>query len=207
MDLKGIKESYAGEKRQEGRKDPWAHYIARPLSFYISLWCVKMGVTANGVTFISLVFGLVGCSTLVYGWYIVGAVLINICGLLDYADGNIARATGKVTEYGGRIDGASYLIITSLLFACVGIGIGYPAIGLAVALVRILRYAITYQHNLRGESTKANIFYKAGMFVITLRDPLLLVSAISGTLYWFLIFYAVVNLGELGVMLKRAFKK
>jgi len=207
MNLNDIRASYAGEKMQEGKKDPWAHYVARPLSFYISLWCVKMGVKANGVTFVSLGFGLAGCSFLVYGWHIVGAVLINICGLLDYADGNIARATGNVTEYGKRIDGASYLIITSLLFTCVGIGIGYPAMGLAVALIRILRYAITYQHNLRGESAKTNIFYKAGMFAITLRDPLLLVCVISGMLYWFLVFYAVVHLGELGIMLIRAFKK
>ncbi len=207
MDLNSIKASYAGEKRQEGKKDPWAHYVARPISFYISLWCVNRRITANSVTFISLGFGLVGCSALVYGWHIVGAVLINICGLLDYADGNIARATSKITEYGKRIDGASYLIITSLLFTCVGVGIGYPAIGLAVALIRILRYAVTYQHNLKGESAKTNIFYKAGMFAITLRDPLLLVSAISGTLYWFLVFYGMVHLGELGIMLVRTYRK
>lgn len=210
MNLKDIKASYIGEKRQAGKKDPWAHYIARPLSFFPACWLINRGVTATQVTIGGLAFGIAGCSLLYLGdyWAIVsGAFLVNIFGLSDYIDGNIARATNTVSEYGGRIDGVSYLIMLVLIFYSVGAGSGLLALGLLVALIRVLRYAITYQHQISAEPSKTNILYRIGMMVIGIRDPLLLVCAVVNMLPAFLLFYMVMHMGELMVVLMKVFKR
>lgn len=211
LSLADIKASYTEVKKEEAKKDPWAYYIARPISFYLTYWLIKMGVvTPVHVVFAGLGIGMVGCAFLMLGNYwavILGAVLVNVHGLLDYVDGNVARTLNKVDKYGARMDGVSYLIITTLIFTSVGIGTGYVALGLTAALLRLLRYAITYQHNLPGEPLKTNMLYRVGMVAITVREPLLLVCALTGTLYWFLAFYVVVHMGELGVILVKVFKR
>lgn len=212
MTLNEVRASYTGEKLESGIKDPWAHHVARPISFYIAWLLIRCRVTANSVTLVGLALGMAGCASLASGGYwamIAGAVLVNIYGLLDYVDGDIARATKTESKYGARIDGLSYLVVTGLLFIAVGIGLRDPLylwLGLAASYVRIFRYAVSYQSGLPSEGPQPNVLVRLGIIAITLREPLLLVCAITGTLHWFLVFYAVVHLGELGVILVRVFK-
>lgn len=211
--LREIKGSYSGERRESGIKDPWAHYVARPLSFYIAWPLIKLRMSANTVTAAGLVLGVAGCALLAHGSYwgaVIGAVLVNLYGLSDYVDGAIARATNTTSEYGARIDGASYLIVLALLFVAVGAGLDGSAwlmIGIAASYIRVFRYAITYQHNIGGEGQNTNMFYRLGMIAITLREPLLLVCALAGVLHVFLVFYLAVNSLELGVVMVRAFRR
>ena len=211
--LQDIKASYAGERCESGLKDPWAHYVARPLSFYIAWPLIRLGISANKVTVAGLGVGIIGCAFLAHGSYwgiVLGAVLVNIYGLSDYVDGAIARATDTASEYGARIDGASYLIVLSLLFVAVGLGMREPLymmLGIAASYIRVFRYAMTYQHGVVGESAGTNIFYRLGIVAITAREPLLLVCAITSTLNWFLVFYVAIHLGELAVILARVFRR
>lgn len=206
MKLDEIKASYTGDKKESGKKDPWAHFILRPLSFYVACPLINRGISANQVTFLSLASGLVGCAFLALGFYwavVLGAVIINIYELLDYVDGDIARATNTTTQYGAAIDGTSYMIITSLLFVAIGIGLHNPlylTLGLAASLIRMLRYAITFQAKLVLPN-KLNKIHTLGVLAITSRDPLLLICALANLLPWFLIFYVVINASELCAIL------
>lgn len=209
LNLADIRASYTEGKREDARKDPWAHYVARPVSFYIALPLANWGVKPVNLVFTGLIIGLGGCFLLSLGHYwtiVLGATLVNINGLLDYVDGDVARATNTVDEYGARWDGINYLTITGLLFMCVGFGLGgfsYLLLGAGASFVRIFRFAVTYQAQLPASPSKPNILTRFGMAVIGVREPLLLMCAISNTLGLFLVFYFVVNVCELSAVLSK----
>lgn len=209
MNLNAVKESYTVDKREDARKDPWAHYVARPLSFYPAWLCIKMGISANSVTIAGLLIGIGGCGLMAFGFLVWGAVMVNIYGMMDYVDGDIARATNTQSEYGGRLDGLGYLVMTATLFISVGIGLNsmlLVALGTIASFTRIFRYAVSYQANLSPESGSPNILVRAGMAIIAIRDPLLLACAIAGCLDMFIYFYVVVNAGELLMVLSKVIK-
>lgn len=210
MNLSEVKASYTAGKRADALKDPWAHYVARPLSFYPAWLCIKLGISANIVTIIGLSLGLAGCIGFAYGHMIWGAILVNVYGLLDYVDGDIARATKMQSDYGARLDGFSYMAIVAVLFVCVGIGLNNPQVlvfGVVASFIRTFRYAITYQAQVQSQGGKPNIFIRLGMATIGAREPLLLVCAISGHLDYFLYFYCAVNFCELLVVIPKVLRK
>jgi len=211
MNLTDVKASYSSEKREDARvKDPWAHYIARPISFYPAWLCIKLGITADQVTIAGLLIGIIVCVFIACGYFIVGAILVNIYGIADYIDGDIARATHTETEYGSRLDGISYLVILSLLFICVGIGLNgylYLLLGLMASHTRVLRYALSAQAQLPQEGIRAGFLTRCGMVVIGMREPLLLICAVASRLDLFLGFYAIVNVCELGVIMSKVMKR
>lgn len=210
MNLKEVKASYTADKIADAQKDPWAHYVARPLSFYPAWLCIKLGLSANSVTTAGFVIGAMGCVLFAYGHLIWGAVLVNIYGLLDYADGDIARATNTQSDYGARLDGFSYLVITAALFVFVGIGLNSQILlvfGVAASFIRIFRFALSYQAQITAESGKPHIIIRMGMAIIGVREPLLLICAVAGYLEIFIYFYFVVNLCELVVVMQKVLKK
>lgn len=204
--IREVKASYTADKREDARKDPWAHYVMRPLSFYVTYLLIRLGVVVPvRVVFVGMAIGLLGCVSFALGYLgyywtmVLGAILININGLLDYVDGDMARTLNKVDEYGGRMDGLNYLLITGFLFISIGIGIHnmpWLFIGFMASFIRTLRFAITYQSQIASEEGKPNIVYRVGMATIGMREPLLLFCAIFGYLEIFLCFYAIVNIGE-----------
>ncbi|MFY0626891.1 MAG: CDP-alcohol phosphatidyltransferase family protein [Reichenbachiella sp.] len=82
-------------------------------SRFFGLYFAKMGkflnMTPTQVSIISLIVGVAGGLMLFYQdrWIITlwGSVLITLAGVLDSADGQLARMTGQSTELGRFIDG------------------------------------------------------------------------------------------------------
>ncbi len=66
----------------------------------------RMGVTANQVTFVSLMFGIAAAFAAAFGLFGVCAFLAAISSLLDGLDGQLARATGKASDAGEVFDAA-----------------------------------------------------------------------------------------------------
>jgi len=67
---------------------------------------VALGVTANGVTLISLVLGLLSAVALAFGHFGVGAALTAMATLGDALDGIVARQTGTASDAGEVFDAA-----------------------------------------------------------------------------------------------------
>lgn len=210
MNLEEIKAAYNEEERERARKDPWVYYVLRPISPYMAYPLIKWKISANQVTFVGLGVGLGGCGLLAFGHWMLGAILVNLYAISDCVDGTIARATGTTSKYGARIDGTAYMIILALLFTCVGIGLylqtgilTYLLLGMVASFIRMLRYAISFQAQLPHEGGKPNILIRLGMIAITIRDPLLLISALTGALGYFVAFYVLVHSCELLVILSK----
>ena len=102
----------------------WAHVLIR-ISYYPVWLFLRLGISANQVTYLSLISGTIGCMFLAFGTYkgmIIGALLVNIYALLDNVDGNMARCTNSCSKYGEFVDDLAGVIISVLLFTCAGIG-------------------------------------------------------------------------------------
>lgn len=110
----------------------WIHrgvrVLVRPLA--------RTPVTPNQVTGLRLLTGLAAAVALAVGdegWRSIGAGLFVVSMVLDRADGELARLTGKMSEWGHRFDLVGDALVNSLVF--VGIGIGLRDSGLGIGAV------------------------------------------------------------------------
>jgi len=122
--MQTIRATYSDEKRMSDRNNLWGYLVLRRISFYPTWLFLKLGVSANKVTILSLLVGLVGCGFLAFGNYIgiiIGALLANMWALLDYVDGNIARYNKSASDYGMFLETWVCAIFSPLLFISVGL--------------------------------------------------------------------------------------
>ena len=109
--------------------DSWTHKIAR----VCILPLVNTPVTPNHLTVLRLITGLAACSLLAIGSYegnLWGGVLWLISAFLDRADGELARVSGKTSEWGHKFDYFCDVTITALFFLGIGIGLRESSLGL-----------------------------------------------------------------------------
>ena len=106
------------------KKDPiLSRIFYRPISFFTSSVCSNLGISANAVSYFSILIALAACALIVipnYTCNIIGAVLVNIWLISDCTDGNIARSVKK-QPFGEFADGISSYILVA--FLCTSLGI------------------------------------------------------------------------------------
>lgn len=108
--------------------DSWTHKIARACILPL----VNTPVTPNQLTVLRLLTGLAACSAFAIGTHesnIWGGVLWIMSAFLDRADGELARVTGKMSEWGHKFDYFCDVTITALFFVSIGIGLRGSPIG------------------------------------------------------------------------------
>lgn len=90
--------------------DGWvSRHVNRPISRACSRVALRLGVTANGASLITLVVGLVCAWTAAqpgYGAFVITGILFQLASILDGVDGEIARATLTESERGAQVDTA-----------------------------------------------------------------------------------------------------
>lgn len=105
------------------KKDaPIARFFFRPISYYISAWCANRGISANTVSYTSILFAVIGCICFLipgYWWHIAGALWFNVWYISDCVDGNIARSIRK-QPFGAFADATSSYILVGFMGACIG---------------------------------------------------------------------------------------
>ena len=122
--LSEIFASYNENKKKEEKGALWLYYVIRKFSFYPTWLFLKLGISANQATYISIAIGILGCALMAFGSYdvkIIGALLVNVWFIIDCVDGNIARCRKSFSRYGDFIDTLSGYIMYTLLFISVGI--------------------------------------------------------------------------------------
>lgn len=106
------------------KKDPFIHQIIfRPLSFHLSAFCANRGISANTVSYLSIIpaaLTVICFFTKAHWAYILGGVLLNLWCFLDCVDGNIARSVRK-QPFGAFADACSSYLLIALIY----VGIGY----------------------------------------------------------------------------------
>lgn len=106
------------------KKDPiLSRFFYRPLSFVTASICSNLGISANTVSYFSILIALSACILIAIPNHIcniIGAILVNVWLLSDCTDGNIARSVKK-QPFGEFADGISSYILVG--FLCTSLGI------------------------------------------------------------------------------------
>ena len=113
--------------------DSWTHKIAR----VCVLPLINTSISPNHITVIRLITGLLACAAFASKLNILGGIFWLISTFLDRADGELARISGKTTEWGHKFDYYCDTFITALFFIAIGINLrdnlsGYWSISLGI---------------------------------------------------------------------------
>ena len=82
-------------------------YLNRPLASLIVRAVFRTRVTPNQLTFVSFFIGLAGAFAFFRGtpmFFAVGGVLAQLSSVVDCADGQLARARNRMSEFGAYLD-------------------------------------------------------------------------------------------------------
>jgi len=84
--------------------ESWARDRSKGLVMRAAGLVSRTGISPTGLTIAGFIFNLGVAYVLAQGQFQLGGVLVLIAGLFDTLDGAVARATGRVTRFGGFID-------------------------------------------------------------------------------------------------------
>jgi len=90
----------------------------------IALLFVKLGITPNQVSLLSLIFGLLAAFTFFQRYFLLGGLLLVISAILDLVDGSVARKKNAESEFGAVFD----WIADKYGDAAVILGVGFSGI-------------------------------------------------------------------------------
>ncbi len=102
----------------------WTVFILRPLSIPVTWLALRLGMSANGVSWFSAVIAAAG--GILFGltgfWLpLAGIILLNLFSILDCVDGNVARVTGTAGPWGGWSDAVVGFIAYTVIFLASGV--------------------------------------------------------------------------------------
>lgn len=114
--------------------------VFRPLAHPLVLLLARLRVPPPVVVVAAGVVGIAGAVELSRGSFLLAAGLVQLKTLLDNADGQLARLTGRTTAFGRYLDSEVDLVVNAALFAAIGRHAGQPLSGLVgfVALTSVL---------------------------------------------------------------------
>jgi len=104
--LREIQEAH-GCKRDYEKYLPLSRFVFRPAGFLITWLAIRIGLTTEGVAWLSGIVGITACLLLIIGsdsLLPIGIALLLFFNLLDCVDGSIARTTKTENPYGRFLD-------------------------------------------------------------------------------------------------------
>jgi phosphatidylglycerophosphate synthase len=129
----------------------------RPLAHLVVLVLARLRVPPPAVVLAATATGLLAAVELGRGHLVAAALLVQLKTVLDNADGQLARLTGKVTILGRYLDSECDLLVNAALFAGLGWYAGNPAAALAgfLALTTVLSLNFNLERLYRGAQAVA----------------------------------------------------
>ena len=142
-------------------------YFSRYYGLHLANLGKYLSLTPSNLTALSVLVGVIGGGLLYFQDQVViislAAFLITLAGVLDSADGQLARMTGQSSEFGRILDG----IADSIVFVCCYVGgTAYFVLGPDGNLWFILLASVSgYIHNLKNgvyDFYKSEMLYYCG---------------------------------------------
>lgn len=140
--------------------------LVRHLASWVTPCLVRLPVSANQVTVLSMVLGL-GCAGAMargeWAWTFAGAVLLVFAYVLDSCDGEIARLKDQCSEFGGRLDSFADWIVHVSFFTGLGAGMSRQSgedvwlwLGLIAAAGSTINYLVGFLLEARDKARTTN---------------------------------------------------
>ncbi len=107
--------------------DTWhGKHVCRKFSIYITRIVLSLGVSANIVTLIFFMIGILACFFLMLGTnlgFLMGALTLQFWYLIDHVDGEVARYRKEVTITGVYFDSVVHYVVNATIFFSLGWGV------------------------------------------------------------------------------------
>ena len=129
----------AWRRASRGGDGVWSTFVLRRISRRLSRLSVRIGLTPNALTLISLVIAFGAAAMIAFGplpAVIIGAILMQLSLIIDCSDGEVARSTRSFTPFGAWADLTSDRLKEYLALAAIAVCAGQsgePAWLLALA--------------------------------------------------------------------------
>lgn len=150
-ELRAITQPPSLLERRSG--EHWAGRLyMRRISPYVTRLALRLGLSANQVTWLMIAVGLVGAWTFALPGVVavLGVVGIQLYLLLDCVDGEVARFTKTQSVVGVYLDRWGHYVVEGSMFAALGVRaadgtdqLGYMVLGMAGAFLALLSKAET----------------------------------------------------------------
>ena len=175
--------------------DSWTHKIAR----ICVLPLINTSISPNHITVIRLITGLLACAAFASKLNILGGIFWLISTFLDRADGELARISGKTTEWGHKFDYYCDTFITALFFIAIGINLrdnlsGYWSISLGICAALGVIFTEIYAEIIDQKKQSTGEKAYPGIMGFDFDDILYLFAPIVW-LYWHLPFLIGASIG------------
>ncbi|PHX61459.1 MAG: hypothetical protein CK552_00635 [Actinobacteria bacterium] len=130
----------------------YSTFVVRKLSKPITRLAIRLGLSPNLITVISLLVGLgaAACFALGYRWpVVIGAVLLQLSLIIDCVDGEVARATRKFSALGAWLDASTdrvkeYLAYAGLAAGAMVLGSDLWPVALILLVLQTTRHMTDY---------------------------------------------------------------
>jgi len=146
----------------------FASYILSPITVRLVPVFAWLRLKPNDVTILSLILGILSALYISQGGlenYLIGALLIQIAFMLDMVDGQLARYTGKGSEFGAYFDSITdrvkeFAVLFAIAFS-LGTITGYQLMFFAVFVI-VMRHYDFYERSKTQKNRKVERFSKDG---------------------------------------------
>jgi phosphatidylglycerophosphate synthase len=168
-------------------------FFNRPIGRILSKLLVHTSVSPNQVSVISILIGIASGWFFATGRFLPGAIILQICAIIDCVDGDLARALFKQSVTGKWLDLVGDQIVHLAVFLRIGIGVARanpqtPALLLGIsAAIGVIFCLLVLLRGMRAASDRRYLFNKL-VDAAANRDfsLLLLILALLGKMELFL---------------------
>ena len=112
--------SFERSKKARRGTEVLCEHVFRPAAHLVVLALAPLRVPPPAVVLAAAATGIAAAVELALGHLIVAALLVQLKTVLDNADGQLARLTGRVTVFGRYLDSECDLLVNAALFAALG---------------------------------------------------------------------------------------
>ena len=130
-------------KRRQGT-ELLCEWVFRPLAHLVVLVLAPLRVPPPAVVLAATATGLLAAFELAHGHLVLAAILLQVKTVLDNADGQLARLTGRESVLGRYLDSESDLLVDAALLAALGSVTGEHGLSLAAFAVLTLVLGINF---------------------------------------------------------------
>jgi hypothetical protein len=109
--------------RKEIEPEPYAKYVVRPISILFTWVFVRIPISANQVTILQEILGVIGAILFGFGKFILGSLFLQLGYILDCSDGEVARWKNQQSESGKFLDLVGHMIVIPFYYFGLGLGI------------------------------------------------------------------------------------
>jgi phosphatidylglycerophosphate synthase len=113
-------------------------HVFRPLAHLVVVPLARLRVPPPVVVVAAAAVGIAGAVELARGSLIVAALLVQLKTVLDNADGQLARLTGRISDFGRYLDSECDLLVNAALFAALYASLGTPWAALGFVLLTLV---------------------------------------------------------------------